>query len=282
MTLRLHAPDRFFEVTRPLWEPREAELNLFVGIAARLAASARPDDALLATLERGSQCVAAALRTPPHGLVVAAEDELAASSLARALADHPDHRDAPSVFASTSFAARFAEVWASRVGGRAELQMAQRIYALEQVVWPALPAGQFRPVRTDELDRVAVWVRELMAEAAPHAAPSHAEVVAMLEGRARHDAVYVWSVDELAVSVAVVMRETPHGAAVSAVCTPPEHRRRGYASACVAALSQRALDRGKRFTCLHTDASNPTSNAIYQRIGYRFVAAAEQWALAST
>jgi hypothetical protein len=53
------------------------------------------------------------------------------------------------------------------------------------------------------------------------------------------------------------------------VYTPPEHRRRGYASALTAALTERLLAGGRRFCFLFTDLANPTSNAIYQRIGYR-------------
>jgi predicted GNAT family acetyltransferase len=51
------------------------------------------------------------------------------------------------------------------------------------------------------------------------------------------------------------------------VYTPPACRGRGYASALVAELSQRVLGRGER-VILYTDLDNPTSNAIYQRIGY--------------
>ena len=61
---------------------------------------------------------------------------------------------------------------------------------------------------------------------------------------------------------------TAHGIRVNAVYTPVELRGQGYASATVAALSQLLLDRGYRFCCLYTDLSNPTSNAIYKRIGY--------------
>jgi len=53
------------------------------------------------------------------------------------------------------------------------------------------------------------------------------------------------------------------------VYTPREWRRRGYATACVAALSKLLLQRGFEFCVLHTDLSNPTSNAIYTGIGYR-------------
>jgi predicted GNAT family acetyltransferase len=69
--------------------------------------------------------------------------------------------------------------------------------------------------------------------------------------------------------MAAVSRPTPNGISVSLVYTPPEKRGNGYASACVAALSQRQLDAGKRFCTLFTDLSNSTSNALYQRVGYR-------------
>ena len=53
--------------------------------------------------------------------------------------------------------------------------------------------------------------------------------------------------------------------------TPPALRRRGFASALTADLSQRMLDRGYRFCFLYTDLSNPFSNKVYLRIGYEFV-----------
>jgi len=53
------------------------------------------------------------------------------------------------------------------------------------------------------------------------------------------------------------------------VYTPPEHRRHGYASALTAAACRRALDSGARHLVLFTDLANPTSNEIYQRVGFR-------------
>jgi predicted GNAT family acetyltransferase len=69
-------------------------------------------------------------------------------------------------------------------------------------------------------------------------------------------------------SLAGYTTPTPRGIRVGPVYTPPEHRNRGHAGACVAALSQLLLDRGHRFCCLYTDLTNPTPNRIYQRIGY--------------
>jgi predicted GNAT family acetyltransferase len=80
-------------------------------------------------------------------------------------------------------------------------------------------------------------------------------------------ALLVWE-DSVPVCMAGCLGPTPNGITILSVYTPPEHRGRGYASACVAALTQRLLERGRRRVFLSTDLSNPTSNAIYQRIGY--------------
>ena len=66
-------------------------------------------------------------------------------------------------------------------------------------------------------------------------------------------------------------RRQPAGfgvARVGPVYTPQEHRGRGYASAAVAEVSRRLLDEGAR-VCLFTDQANPTSNRIYEALGYR-------------
>jgi predicted GNAT family acetyltransferase len=82
-------------------------------------------------------------------------------------------------------------------------------------------------------------------------------------------ALFLWDDGGAPASMASLQGATRHGIRVSFVYTPPERRSRGYASACVAAVSARALAGGSRFCTLYTDLSNPTSNAIYQRLGYR-------------
>jgi len=80
--------------------------------------------------------------------------------------------------------------------------------------------------------------------------------------------VYLWC-DPDPRTMAGSARPTQHAIAVNAVYTPPEWRKRGYATACVAELSRLLLARGYEFCVLYTDLANPTSNAIYSRIGYR-------------
>jgi predicted GNAT family acetyltransferase len=68
---------------------------------------------------------------------------------------------------------------------------------------------------------------------------------------------------------------------VGPVYTPPELRGRGYATTLVAELSRWLLGRGNRFCFLYTDLANPTSNAIYARIGYRRVCDALEYRFAA-
>jgi len=82
------------------------------------------------------------------------------------------------------------------------------------------------------------------------------------------------------VCMAGIARETKNVSVLGPVFTPTEHRRKGYASICVAQLSQNILDSGKLNCALLTDLSNPTSNKIYQTIGYEAVADWDHYMLA--
>jgi predicted GNAT family acetyltransferase len=81
--------------------------------------------------------------------------------------------------------------------------------------------------------------------------------------------IWLWD-DGEAMSMAVARKPTQGVVRIAGVYTPPGKRKRGYAEACVHALSNHMRDAG--FRCvLYTDLANPTSNSIYRRIGYRAV-----------
>ncbi|OGK08722.1 MAG: hypothetical protein A2W80_04065 [Candidatus Riflebacteria bacterium GWC2_50_8] len=79
----------------------------------------------------------------------------------------------------------------------------------------------------------------------------------------------IWEVNGTPVSMAGAIRPAPFGDSIAWVYTPDECRGKGYASQLVAEYSQHLLDKGSPRCLLFTDASNPVSNAIYQRIGYQ-------------
>jgi predicted GNAT family acetyltransferase len=117
----------------------------------------------------------------------------------------------------------------------------------------------------DDLALVHRWYCEFRREAV------HNDPLPTLEGVRRvieDEKVYLWA-DGEPVSLAARRRQLPHGASVGPVYTPPAMRGHGYATACVAALSQAILDAGAHFCTLFTNLANPTTNRIYQRIGYQ-------------
>jgi predicted GNAT family acetyltransferase len=83
----------------------------------------------------------------------------------------------------------------------------------------------------------------------------------------------VWEQRAEAVSMAISREPVQGVVRLSGVYTPPEKRKRGYAAACVHALSKKLREDGYRCV-LYTDLGNPTSNSIYRRIGYGAVAEA--------
>lgn len=90
--------------------------------------------------------------------------------------------------------------------------------------------------------------------------------------RLRYGGLTLWQDEQgTPVSLAGRTRAAAGVVRVGPVYTPPDQRRRGWAGAVTAAVSQAALDDGAREVVLFTDLANPTSNLLYQRLGYRSV-----------
>ena len=79
---------------------------------------------------------------------------------------------------------------------------------------------------------------------------------------------YVLEKDRKIVCQAVIGRELLKGKSISGVYTPKEERGKGYAYNLVYELSKKCLDEGAEYGVLYTDAGNPISNHVYEKIGY--------------
>ena len=102
----------------------------------------------------------------------------------------------------------------------------------------------------------------------PHPEKVQDQVDMYLEADHKIRGLLIWEKDGVPVSMAGYAGPTPSGIRIGAVYTTPEQRKNGYASAVTAGLSQHLLDIGYKFCFLFTDLLNPTSNHIYQQIGY--------------
>ena len=139
---------------------------------------------------------------------------------------------------------------------------------------PASTSGDLRLARPEDVPLLADWF-EAFSEETGTLRPQPGVQIA--ETGVADGQIYLWD-NGGPVSMSVWSRPTRNSVTISAVYTPGNERARGYASACVAALSQRLLDEGREFCCLYTDLSNRTSNDIYMSIGYKPVCDVDDYA----
>lgn len=264
--LRLDDPAAFLEAAGPLLLADEARHNLILGLAATAVHSPDLYSEYRAWLVvEDGEPVAAATRTPPHNIVLAAPRSAAALDLLIAEIDD----DPPGVTAAQPEVDAFAVAWSERMGKTTQLRVAQGIYALEEVrPVPAAP-GRMRLQEPADTELMVDWLQAFEAEALSFVEPDEERARRIVDHRLNADraGLELWEDDEV-VSVAGFGGETPNGIRIGPVYTPPERRGRGYATALVAELSSQLLAEGRRFCFLYTDLANPTSNAIYERIGY--------------
>ncbi len=245
----------------------EARHNLIFGVAGTVhAAPDRYRDKRFWVAVDGDEVVAAAMRTPPYNLILARpRDDRALEALAAGIED-----DLPGVTGARPEAETFAAIWAAAHGVEPRTMRGMGIYALERVQ-PVRPApGASRAAVRDDEPLLLEWMDAFGAEVLDENDPGRTEARAMVAHRlgGGDGGFLLWEDGGEAVSVSGWGGPTPSGIRIGPVYTPPERRGRGYATALVAELSQTLLDRGRQFCFLYTDLANPTSNAIYERIGY--------------
>ncbi|MGW2260029.1 GNAT family N-acetyltransferase [Streptomyces sp. NPDC004749] len=218
-------------------------------------------------LERAGEVHAVFYRLPPRGLCPTPLTPEQADTLAARLSalGHP----LPSVSADHDTATAFAEAWQRRTGATPELRDTQvRLYRLGTLTPPdPLPAGRSRVLGEQDLEQVMYWCGEFarsVGEDVTIDADSWADT------RYADKRYTLWETpDGTPVSIAGMNPVIGGQVQVDIVYTPAHLRGRGYAGAVSAEVSRAALAAGAREVVLFADRSNPTSNALYQRLGYR-------------
>ena len=159
----------------------------------------------------------------------------------------------------------FAQRWKSATGRAHLLRAHMRQHALSRIA--PVPAANGAPRVADEAD--LEWLIDgQVAFVVEAGIPDSVERIKKgLPPRIARGDFWIWQ-DGEATAFAGFNDAAPQFARIAPVYTLPAHRSRGYATALVAALSRDLLARGKRRLFLTTDAANPTSNAIYARIGF--------------
>jgi predicted GNAT family acetyltransferase len=284
---RFSSASEFRSVAGPFLMRNEVHNALILGLAATLEVAPQfyggEQPYLAAALDGDDTVVAAALMTPPRAVVLSLCDQDAA---VEALVQDVFAFRSTTVGVSGPLPApqRFAQAWQQLSGDDFVVQIEERCYKLERLNPPSNVPGAARLATAADLNVLTDWRMAFTAEAVPHEATSRDEVESYARQRfaaaPERVGTLIWEVDGQAVSMASYGGPTPNGLRIGAVYTPPEYRRRGYASACTAATCEFILRSGRSFATLYTDVANPTSNRIYQAIGFEPVCDAVQYGFA--
>ncbi|MEX2503650.1 MAG: GNAT family N-acetyltransferase [Egicoccus sp.] len=281
--VRLRSVDvaEFGTLARPLLTGMgEAQHSLPLGVLSQVEAGSRAAAHLRIVEEDDGRSVGVVLDTPPSPWIIALDPDHRPGELAAALAavDGGPPRD---LVGEATLTAAVAEDLARSTGATASCMMAMPIMACEHLRAPsAAPPGRVRAATAADLDLVSELQLAFQRDALPHAVVDPRQLRVRLAGRLSADhGIRLFERDgEQVVAMAEFGSPTPNGARVYAVYTPPEHRGHGYGAATVAAVTAEVLAR-KRFVFLNTDAANPTSNALYTRLGYEVVGEQAHWGL---
>lgn len=184
--------------------------------------------------------------------------------LARLLAERGRHL--PAVDADPTTAWRFAAAWEAETGATSRIQREQRLHRLVELAWPSpMPPGRSRVARAPDRELLIAWNE---AFARDIGGQSHG-VATSVDDRLGYGGYTLWEIDGVPVSLAGSNRRVAGMVRIAPVYTPPDLRGRGYGGAATAAASEAALRDGATEVVLYTDLANPTSNALYRRLGYR-------------
>jgi uncharacterized protein len=215
------------------------------------------------------------MRTPPFNLILSLAEPESAAPDAMALVAHDTHvlyGTLPGVIGPVPVSLLFAGAWHQQTGQPFTPGMKERAYELDAVTPVTGVPGSMRPATLADKALLSHWVRAFEEEALTGDNSTTREPERWVETAlgARDRGISLWE-DEHGEPVSLVGYggATPHGMRIGPVYTPPEQRGHGYASALTAAVSQMLLDSRHRFVFLFTNLANPTSNKIYQQIGYR-------------
>ena len=163
---RLPDANAFLERAGDFLFAREAVHNLTLGLCSRLRTHPLlyGEQPYFAVALDGDRVMAATMRTPPHNLILTEVDDPAAIE---PLADdaHAAFGSLPGVGGPREPVGRFAGIWETRSGAKAEIAMRMRIYEAEETRAPEGVAGRMRPYEDRDRELVIAWMDAFVDEA---------------------------------------------------------------------------------------------------------------------
>ncbi len=259
--------------------PLVARDPISTNVIATVTANYDPTDPTVAGPARwalvsdGGDPLGAAMLTPPWNLFLSALPAGAAADIADVLT--AAGIELPGVAGAADAVREFVDRWATIHHVQSRLDRRQRAFVLDELLEPGSLDGFARLVRPGEAPLLAAWWQRFHDEAVPRDPALDWSEVATTQ--IERGGVWCWCVGDTPVSFAAA-NHMGDLARIGPVYTPPDRRGRGFAAAATAAAVRDALTQGAHHVMLYADVENPTSNALYLRLGFIVHHDAEQYA----
>lgn len=223
-----------------------------------------------ASAARDERLIAAAILSPARKLLVTG-NQSAMPGLAALLS--PVNSQLPGVLGPSGAARDFAKSWTRLTHTAAQPGLRQHLYKTSHVnELSGLPAGRLRHADRSDLEQLGRWLLAFQVEAMPGEAGDIDTAHMIMDRLIENGDMFVWeTAGGRVVSMGARTRPTATGVSINLVFTPPEERGQGFATTCVAQLTQHLLASGNRYCSLFVDRDNPLANHVYTKIGYQSI-----------
>lgn len=262
MEVRLHdSVEEFRAVAEPLYRSDPVQHTIELTL---LVAGGFPDNSFLSTVWDSGTPVGAALQTPPYPLACNGIPlDVIDSIVADLVGMRPDLGGVRGVHDK---AVAFADSWCGITGRSSTITTQERLYRLGTLRMPNGVAGTPRDAADDDRGLLVEWVGLFFEEAFGQ---SHNDADGFVDTATQAGHRFVlWDVAGTPVSMAMLRVPAAGVSRIGPVFTPRDQRGHRYGSAVTAAAAELARRNGTPDVVLFADLANPTSNAIYQRIGF--------------
>jgi predicted GNAT family acetyltransferase len=261
---RYSSAAEFLAATKDFRRLDPVRTGLITSIATSVATGSRTyEDYFWWSVSQNDRVVGLAIRTVPYGYVFSPMNAVAAEALYSFISVEDSSADE---FAGPKVVSDYLVQISGKAVSESEGEL---IYECRNLI-PATSVGEIRTAEESDFNLIFVWMKAFMATTGlrmydlegvvRNALSAGRYYLQMLEGApvsmGGHSDIQVF--DGFSIG------------RVGPIYTPDEFRKKGYASALTSEITATLISRGALPT-LYTQAANPTSNKIYQEIGYTLV-----------
>lgn len=250
----------------PFLEKNECENNLLLGILLNFPEGNVP--IFMGTIEKNAQISGVFFQTIERQIILSKTKNLVVDEMLEvAQLLHEIYPNVPGLIGEYEYIIKLATALEKLQNMKKEIIMEQGIYNLKELTYKSRFTEQIRLATAQDKELVKQYLFEFGEETTVSISKEKAEESATKF--LANNQLYFLEIEGKIVSMCIWSRPTNKNVCISFVYTPKQYRKKGYASDVVAYVTEKMLNSGYESTALYTDLKNPTSNKIYQEIGYK-------------